>query len=442
MPDSPFLRALADSLLAAEPNVDQIVARLGQTLGTSRPWQRALAKRYLRAFAGKTRPRRVSVIQFLRQDRVLQHAAWKYPAEMRIWNLLMGPQQMQPVAAAAAWNVPRIESPDALADWLRLTPGELRWFADLNHLNDRSRIQKLSHYHYQISTKPAGGWRLIESPKPRLKHIQQQVLHHILERIPPHRAVHGFLKGRSIQTFAAPHVGRRVVLRMDLQDFFPTFRGARIRAFFRTLGYPETVADLLGGLCTNAVSHNAWPTRMHHEDSAHRSRVQAFYSRVHLPQGAPTSPLLANLCAYRMDCRLAGLAESAGARYTRYADDLAFSGEKDFERGIERFSTHVAAILLEEGFQVHFRKTRVMRQGVRQHLTGIVVNRRLNVMRPDFDRLKAILTNCVRLGPESQNREGHANFRSHLEGRIGFMEMIHPQKGARLRRIYREIRWP
>jgi hypothetical protein len=229
---------------------------------------------------------------------------------------------------------------------------------------------------------------------------------------------------------------------MDLQDFFPTFRAARIRAFFRTLGYPEAVADLLGGLCTNAVPYAAWPARTLGEDSAHRSRVQAFYSSLHLPQGAPTSPMLANLCAYRMDCRLAGLAESAGARYTRYADDLAFSGEKDFERGIERFSIHIAAILLEEGFQVHFRKTRVMRQGVRQHLAGVVVNQCLNVIRPDFDRLKAILTNCARGGPQNQNREGHPDFRSHLEGRVGFVEMIHPRKGARLRRIYQDIRWP
>jgi hypothetical protein len=139
---------------------------------------------------------------------------------------------------------------------------------------------------------------------------------------------------------------------------------------------------------------------------------------------------------------LAGLAESAGAKYTRYADDLAFSGDQTFERGIERFSAHVAAVLLEEGFTVHFRKTRVMRQGVRQHLVGLVVNSHPNVMRPDFDRLKAILTNCARLGPASQNREGYPNFRSHLEGRVGFVEMINPVKGKRLRTIFERIQWP
>jgi RNA-directed DNA polymerase len=125
---------------------------------------------------------------------------------------------------------------------------------------------------------------------------------------------------------------------MDLEDFFPSISGVRIQAFFRTAGYPERVADLLGGICTNGEPP-------------------------HLPQGAPTSPSLANLCAWRMDARLTGLAESVGAMYTRYADDLAFSGGEDFDRRVGRFSTHVAAIVCEEGFHVNHRKTRIMRQG-------------------------------------------------------------------------------
>jgi hypothetical protein len=161
-----------------------------------------------------------------------------------------------------------------------------------------------------------------------------------------------------------------------------------------------------------------------------------------LPQGAPTSPALANLCAYRVDCRLTGLARSAGAEYTRYADDLAFSGDTDFERSVERFSLHVVAILTDEGFIVNHRKTRIMRRSVRQRLTGLVANQRLNVARTDFDRLKATLTNCVRLGPVSQNREGHPMFREHLNGRVGFVESINAPKGARLRRIFEQIAWP
>jgi hypothetical protein len=163
------------------------------------------------------------------------------------------------------------------------------------------------------------------------------------------------------------------------------------------------------------------------------------YARPHLPQGAPTSPALANLCTYRLDCRLAGLAKAAGAKYTRYADDLAFSGSDAFEAGVKRFATHVAAILQEEGFEAHHRKTRIMRQGIRQRLAGIVANHHPNIIRKDFDRLKAILTNCVRSGPEMQNRNAHSDFRSHLEGRISFVEMINPKKGKRLRKIFEQI---
>jgi RNA-directed DNA polymerase len=126
----------------------------------------------------------------------------------------------------------------------------------------------------------------------------------------------------------------------------------------------------------------------------------------------------------------------------RYADDLGFSGGDEFDRCVDRFAAHVAAILHEEGFAVHHRKMRIMRQGVRQHLAGIVANQCLNVRRTDFDVLKATLTNCVRLGPASQNREAHPDFRAHLEGRVSFVTMINPEKGKRLRAILERIVWP
>jgi hypothetical protein len=236
-----------------------------------------------------------------------------------------------------------------------------------------------------------------------------------------------------------------VILRLDLRDFFPSFARSRIQALFRTIGYPELVADLLGGICSTVTPRDIWTRAAFGEDPLHlwesRAEMVAFYFQPHLPQGAPTSPALANLCAYRMDCRLAGLANSAGAIYTRYADDLAFSGNAKFEKSVTRFSAHVAAIALEEGFQVHHRKTRIMRQGVRQHLAGVVVNQHVNVVRRDFDQLKAILTNCVRLGFESQNRQDHPQFRLHLNGKVSFVEMINTARGERLRRIFDKIQW-
>lgn len=348
---------------------------------------------------------------------------------------------MQPVAAVKRWEIPKIESAMALAEWLGVDIGYLEWFADLKGLGYKTDRPKLQHYYYRILAKDLGNIRLIEAPKQALKKLQQRILSDILDRVPAHPATHGFVKGRSIKTFVAPHVGQRVILRMDVKNFFPSFRAARIRAFFRTLGYPESVTDLFGGICTSATPRHVWRDIRAASKPILFWETRAMYARPHLPQGAPTSPALANLCTYRLDCRLAGLAASVGARYTRYADDLAFSGDEAFELRVERFSTDVAAILREEDFAVHHRKTRIMRQGVRQRLAGLVINERANIHRSDFDQLKAILTNCIRNGPETQNRDDHPQFRLHLEGRISFAEMINPAKGKRLRRIFELINW-
>jgi hypothetical protein len=438
-----LFHALARSFLADEQTVAAIVGRSAKTLGREWPWLRPLARRYLTSSAGRTRPRHRDVIQFLKKDRGFKLARLRYSSELWVEDWLAEPQRMHPVPAASGWDLPRIESIGALCDWLWLDATQLDWFSDLKGLNLKSPEQRLNHYDYRVLRKTDGGIRLIEAPKSRLKNLQRQILTEILDRIPPHPAVHGFVRGRSIKTFAAPHAGQRVVLRMDLRDFFPTFRAARIQTFFRTIGYPEPVADLLGGLCTNSAPRSLWTRDIDSAlvQPARMQEARLLYSRPHLPQGAPASPSLANMCSYRLDCRLAGLAESAGANYSRYADDLAFSGDEDFARPVDRFATHVAAIVREEGFGVNHRKTRVMRRGVRQHLAGLVVNEHLNVNRHDFDVLKAILTNCIRLGPDTQNRDRHVDFRAHLEGRVAFVESVHAVRGAHLRELLAKIRW-
>jgi RNA-directed DNA polymerase len=442
---SALVNVLANAILSGEQEKDAIVTRLGYVLGRNWRWIRPLAGRYLETFNGRIRPRRREVVSFLRLDRDFAEACHRYGHQIKILHRIAGPQLMRPVAAAKNWPIPRIETIGGLADWLELDSSELGWLADLRALGYKRPQPRLEHYHYRMLAKATGSVRLIETPKPRLKDLQRRILVAILDHVPSHRAVHGFVKGRSIQTFAAPHVGQRVVLRMDLENFFPTFPGARVQSFFRTIGYPEPVADLLGGIATNCVPRTAWSEMIKQPgfalDPQELWHVRAMYARPHLPQGAPTSPSLANLCSYRLDCRLSGLAQSAGAVYTRYADDLAFSGGEKFEHSAERFATQVAAILMDEGFTVHHRKTRIMRQSVRQHLAGLVTNQRLNVRRSDFDVLKAILTNCARHGPDSQNREAHPHFREHLVGRIGFIESINTEKGRRLRAIFDQIAW-
>jgi hypothetical protein len=221
-------------------------------------------------------------------------------------------------------------------------------------------------------------------------------------------------------------------MRLDLCDFFPSVRGARVRQLFQTAGYPVLVARALAGLCTNVVPPDVW------SEGTPVSVRQRFRSP-HLPQGAPTSPALANLCAYRLDCRLAGLARKAGATYTRYADDLAFSFD-DSSSG-ERFLWHASQLALEEGFAVNFRKLRQVTQAGRQRLAGVVVNSHLNVARPQFDRLKAVLHNCRIKGPSTQNRDGSLHFREALLGQISWVSMLNPHRGSKLREAFEAIDW-
>ncbi|AEK62086.1 hypothetical protein [Collimonas fungivorans] len=109
---------------------------------------------------------------------------------------------------------------------------------------------------------------------------------------------------------------------------------------------------------------------------------------------------------------------------------------------MDRFHLQVAAIALEEGFAVNARKTRMMRSGVRQQVTGIVVNRHSNIPRQEFDNLKAALTNCIRHGPASQNRDGRDNYQQFLAGRVSYVRMVNPQRGERLQRLFEQISWP
>jgi len=438
--DVELARAIAAAMLRGPFDIESMVARCAQSLGRRWRWLAPLAARVRAKFADGTRPRLIALTTFLLEDERFLLACERH--ELRLVDRLAFPTEMLPIAAAREWRVPAIHTAGALADWLDVSIAELLWFADPRGLAPHTRSAGLRHYHPRLLAKRFGQVRLIEAPKPRLKIIQRRVLDEILAHIPMHRSAHGFCRALSIHSFAAPHVGRQVVLRLDLQDFFPSITSARVAALFRAVGYTEHVADLLTGLTTTFAPDDVWhDEQLASLDFRERERLRRLYARRHLPQGAPTSPALANLAAYRLDARLSALARTASANYTRYADDLAFSGETEFARVVHRFRHHAAAVALDEGLHVHHRKTRIMRPGVRQHLAGIVVNERPNIARADYDRLKATLTNCVRHGPDQQNRAGHREFRAHLLGRVAHIATIHPIRGQKLRALFDQIAW-
>jgi RNA-directed DNA polymerase len=357
------------------------------------------------------------------------------------WIDRLTPVMWPATGRPSAWDVPAIVTPTELADRLGVSRDELDWLADCQGRERRTPDGPGRRYDYRWVAKRTGSSRLVEAPRSRLRSVQRRLLKEIVRQIPPHEAAHGFCKGRSVGTFVAPHVGRRVVLKLDLRDFFTTITAARVTALFLTAGYPEAVARAISGLCTNCVPSTVLSHPAASSPTPDSWRARRALQAPHLPQGAPTSPSIANSVAFRLDARLTGLAASAGAAYTRYADDLAFSGGRNFERSVDRFLIHASAIVIEEGFAIHPRKTRVMRQGVRQRLAGAVINERPNLAREAFDILKATLHNCLTHGALTQNRDGHPDFRAHLLGRLAHLGSLNPERARRLRTIFDRIDW-
>ncbi len=288
--------------------------------------------------------------------------------------------------------------------------------------------------------------RILEAPRARLKSLQRHIANSLLNCIPSHTSVHGFVRGRSAISYVQPHIGKQILLRMDLQDFFPSIEATRVFGLFRALGYPHAVTQTLTNLCTACCSEEKLDSiaKEHFRFASqrdHATRLRLLYCRKHLPQGAPTSPSLANLIAYQLDCRLNGLAKNVGLSYTRYADDLLFSGTKEFGRIAKSFSIRVASIAMDEGFQVQFRKTRIMRASTQQMAAGIVINKCTNISRFEYDKLKAILFNSVRNGPSTQNRNAVPDFQSHLLGKIEWVRQLNPTRGEKLQDMFRSIDW-
>lgn len=434
-------QCLADAFLAGEWTERAMIARARGSLYPAPRWIPRVARAVLTAYhrPPADRPRELSAFigQMIDEVRLSPGTPSSTPRVCRwfVPRLQMG---------RTPWPVPPLTSTAELARFLDLTDPQLDWLADIRSLERVAHDERLRNYRYGWLPRRAGPPRPIERPKPRLKAAQRRLLDELLVWIPLHDAAHGFVRGRSALTHAGLHTGRDVIVRFDLHDFFASITAARIYGVLRTAGYPEPVAHALTGLVTNAMPAAEWaavPRPRDREDIAVHSRLGRMLTHPHLPQGAPTSPALANLVAFRLDRRLAGLADAMGARYSRYADDLTFSGTRALLRHSDVLRAGVADTILDEGFALNPRKTAVATRAGRQRVCGIVVNERPNVTRREYDELKAILHNAARNGPDAENRGGAPDFRAHLLGRISWVESLHPERGAKLRARYARIAW-
>ncbi|MDT0277817.1 reverse transcriptase family protein [Blastococcus goldschmidtiae] len=323
----------------------------------------------------------------------------------------------------------------ALARLLDLDAGELAWFADTHRL-ERTVDQPLRHYRWTTV-----GGRLLAAPKPRLKEAQRRLLRHVIGPLTVHEAAHGCVPGRSVRTAVTPHAGAARVLQLDLESFFASIAAERVHGLLRSVGgLPEPVAHTVTGLVTTVVPRAVWRGVPVPDDVEHHRRLGRRLAVPHLPQGAPTSPALANLVCFRLDRRLEGLAASFGAAYTRYVDDLTFSGGPGLDQG--PFERLVGEIVAAEGFRLNRSKTRSTSSAGRQSVLGTVVNVRPTLPRTDRDALRALLHNCATRGWTTQVRDRDpATFRDHVLGRVAWAASIDPAFGARLRARAEQIDW-
>lgn len=315
-----------------------------------------------------------------------------------------------------------LETPDALAKALGVSIPELRWLAFHRVVESRS------HYHFWSIPKRDGSKRLITAPKPDLKKAQRWLLRNVFEKLPVHQAAHGFLSARSIATNAAVHAGADVIVKVDVKDFFPTVTFRRIKGMLRKAGLPEHVATLIALISTEPEREVV---------SFRNETLYVAKGDRSCPQGAPTSPAVTNAICLRLDRRMSGLARVMGFRYTRYADDLAFSYQKpdDTARApVGALLRGVNAILSSEGFRIHKKKTAVMRGGMSQRITGLVVNRPNNdgvpparVPRDVIRRVKAAIFNREKGRPHQEDES-----LAELRGMAAFIHMADPKRGRAL----------
>jgi len=309
------------------------------------------------------------------------------------------------------YGLPLWKSESDIAQALDLTIGQL------HHYSQHRHRETAPHYVTFAIPKRSGGERLIHAPKKKLKAILRQLDQLLVSKLPKSEYAHGFIKQRSIATGARPHVDKELVLKFDIKDCFPTIHFGRVRGLLLSLGYSYPVAASLAVLMTEAPRQPvAAEGKIYHVPTGPRVCVQ----------GAPTSPGLCNAILLRLDRRLWGLAKKYGLSYTRYADDLTFSGPAGLTR---KMLGWVPGIVTSEGFQINREKTKLMRNSGRQSVTGVTVNKDMGLSRQERRKLRAALhkqrANPGAADPRAANQ---------LVGKLAYLHMLNPAQAEALSR--------
>lgn len=268
----------------------------------------------------------------------------------------------------------------------------------------------LEHNYKEYSIpKKRGGIRVLEEPYPDLKDIQSWILKNILVPVSKKMlspVAKAFIPKKNIRDNARLHKKHNLIVTLDLENFFGTVRYGCIYEVYRTIGYSKALATLLAKLCTY---------------------------KGYLPQGAPTSPMLSNLVMKRIDEQLWSYCKSRKIIYTRYADDLTFSGNSIH---IGHLIAYVKRILMQRQLHLNTHKTKVMGRGNRQSVTGVVVNEKLQVSKAYRDKIRQEIYYCIKYGFDSHIQrcmdkpkwiQSKSQYIQHLLGKVHFVLQINPK---------------
>ena len=326
-------------------------------------------------------------------------------------------------------NLPVFQNIEALAGAMNLPVGKLRFLAF------NRRTSEITHYINFKLPKKTGGFRLISAPMPALKAVQVWILDNILNRVGVSDAAHGFLPEKNIVSNARVHVGAKTVVNFDLENFFPSINYKRVKGIFRSLGYSEALATVFALLTTAPETEEI--------EIDGKTYFVALGER-HLPQGSPASPMISNIAARRLDKSLSKIAENLGFKYTRYADDLTFSS-RTTDADVKKLMTQTRYIVEKQGFRVNENKTRILRRGRQQEVTGIVVNDKISIDRKTLRKFRAVLHQAETKGLENLRWGSSPDLIAALKGYANFVFMVDKEKGhafqQQVRRIAEKYDW-
>lgn len=303
-------------------------------------------------------------------------------------------------------------------------------------LRDRDNLYNT----YKIRKK-SGGYRWIMSPSDDLKNIQYWIKNFILDNISISKNANAFVKGKSIKDNAIKHIGQELILNIDLYRFFDTIKEKRVYGLFRNLGYTKKLSYDLARLITVHPPTSYWKD-IKIENRLNKSFIIS--KPAILPQGAPTSPVMSNIIANRLDKIFTKCSLEYNLNYSRYADDITFSGRR---KNMISLST-VKKVIRQQGFTININKTRYIGNSKKQTVTGLTVNNGVSVDKKMIKFIKQELYYCLKFGYknhlEYKRRNGHiikTGYKDWLFGKICFIYSINKNKGKRFLSLFEQIDW-